>query len=431
MGKLFDMVDFMYLSGWQKFFERRLQRYGSTVFTTPLFTKTVVATDHKAISALFDTIPFIQDYGFGSAVPPKPLVGDVAPSVFETGVLHDNPKAFYFSLLRHRATSLPAVFEEVLREYEVRWASRGRFAWRDEIETFTMDFVLRWILELKFDTAKVRLIYNNIFTNHLWRVARFFPWTRYSRSLRYYGEFVRAIEEASSFEAIMEIARTFGISDRAYVAKQIAFLTGMNSYLGLQNLFKSIVGELSSRADIRSDLDLQLRDAAPGALFSPRVRAVDEFVMEVLRQHPPVFFIFGRAIEDVVLESASGSFDIAKGERLMGVIPFAHDDPEAFPDPASFQPERFQDDEARAKLIWPRGIQERPADTADRTCPGKDVALLLAHAFCTALVTRYQWTVVKPITWDKHRYSLNVAAPMGELEVAGFTIRDERAGRPV
>jgi cytochrome P450 len=421
------MADFFFVSGWHKFFERRLQQYDSTVFRTPMFQNTVVVMDHMAISALFDTTPFIQDYGFGSAVPPRPLVGHVAPSVFETGVLHDNPKAFYFALLRRRATSLPAVFEEVLGEYEMRWAKLGRFSWRDEIETFTMDFVLRWILEVRFDTAKARLIYNNILTDRTWRVAQFFPWTRYSKSLRYYEELLRAIEGADGFEAIMQIARVFGLSDRTYVAKQIAFLTGMNSYLGLQNLFKSIVGELSSRADVRAALEQQLAGWSPGPVFSTRLPAVDAFIMEVLRQHPPVFFIFGRAIDEVELQSASGSFSIAKGERLLGVIPFAHSDPEAFPDPTSFKPERFQDPEARMRLIWPRGIHDRPAAIEDRTCPGKDVALLIAHAFCTTLVTRYQWTAVQPIKWDNRRYSLNVAAPMGELNVAGFAVRDEQA----
>ncbi|HEV7306144.1 cytochrome P450 [Ensifer sp.] len=422
VGKLIDLADFMVLSGWEKFFERRLQRHGSTVFRTPLFQKTVIATDHKAISVLFGSRPFVQDYGFGTAIPPRPLVGHVVPSVFETGEPHDNPKAFYFALLRHRAASLPDVFEDVLRDYELRWAKLRRFGWRDEIEDFAMDFVLRWLLDLKFDTAKVRLIYNNIFTNRAWRIARHFPWTRYSRSLRYYDEYVRAIEGANGFAAIMKLAGQFGLSDRTFVAKQVAFLAGMNSYLGLQCLFKSIVGELSMRPDIHDELARQLQGSTD-PFSSPGVGAVDAFIMEILRQHPPVFFIFGRADEDVVLESSSGAFEIAKGERLMGVIPFAHCDPAAFPEPGLFSPERFQDAEARARLIWPRGVHDRPAEITDRTCPGKDAALLIARAFCIAVVTRYRWKILQPVTWSKRWYSLNVAAPKGELEVRDFTVR--------
>lgn len=417
LGLLFDTIDFLFVSGWERFFERRQARYNSSVFKTSLFQKTVVVTDHEAISNLFASTPFVQDYGFSWAVPPLPLVGNSVPSIFETGSAHDRPKDFYLKLIERRSSELPAVFDNLFECYTERWNERGTFQWRDELERFTVDLVFRWLLDIEVDADHVRMIYNNIFGDIFWRITRFSPGSVYSKSLRDYQELIRSIENSNGFQSLFDLALGCGLRDRPYLARQLAFLVGMNSYLGLQCLFKSIVGELSVRPDVTRSLLEQAAQSKPDQIWQGSLTAIDLFIMEVLRLHPPVFFIFGRATKDTTIGSASGVFRIAAGELLMGVIPAAHSDAASFADPSKFDPDRFRSSEQRKHLIWPRGLHDDVARSNDRTCPGKDVALSIARAFCVALLTKAEWTMTSPVSWDKRWFNLNVAAPKGDLPI--------------
>jgi cytochrome P450 len=421
-GVLFDTVDFLFVSGWQRFFQRRRAKYRSSVFKTSLFQKTIVLTDHEAISNLFASTPLVQDHGFSWAVPPLPLVGNSTPSIFKTGYAHDQPKNFYLKLIERRSSKLPSIFENLFERYAERWNECGTFDWREELERFTVDLVFQWLLDLKVDADKVRTIYNNIFTDIFWRITRLFPWSAYSKSLRYYRELIQSIENSVDFQSLSEMALECGLRDQSYIAKQLAFLIGMNSYLGLQCLFKSIVGELSIRPDVSRGLLEHVGKAKPGQIWEGSLAAVDLFIMEVLRLHPPVFFVFGRATKDTTIGSASGVFRIAVGELLMGVIPEAHSNDAIFTNASMFDPDRFRSPDQRQHLIWPRGLHDDIVRSNDRTCPGKDVALAIARGFCVALLTKAAWKMTAPVSWDKHWFNLNVAAPKGDLPVR-FTLR--------
>jgi hypothetical protein len=341
----------------------------------------------------------------------------LSSNVFSAGSGHDRPKDFYLKLVACRSSQLPATFDDLFQRYAGRWSERGSFQWRDELERFTVDLVFRWLLDMEVDADKVRTIYNNIFTNVFWRITRFFPGSVYSKSLRYYQELIQSIENSSGFQGLFDLAPEYGLMDRPYLAKQLAFLIGMNSYLGLQCLFKSIVGELSIRPEDSRSLLEQAAQAKPDQIWQGSLAAVDLFIMEVLRLHPPVFFIFGRATKDTTINSASGVFRIAVGELLMGVIPAAHSDDASFPEPSKFDPGRFRSAEQRKHLIWPRGLHDDVVRSNDRTCPGKDAAVAIARAFCVTLLTKAKWKMAAPVGWDKRWFSLNVAAPKGDLPV--------------
>jgi len=139
---------------------------------------------------------------------------------------------------------------------------------------------------------------------------------------------------------------------------------------------------------------------------------------EILRLHPPVFFIFGRATSDRTLESRSGTFAVRKGDLLMGVIPIAQRDPKIFTAPDEFDQERFTEQTSSEHLIWPRGQHDGEVTARDRTCPGKDVAILITKLFSVALLTKVSWKLKSTPAWDCRNFSLNVAAPKGLMTVA-------------
>jgi prostaglandin-endoperoxide synthase 2 len=114
----------------------------------------------------------------------------------------------------------------------------------------------------------------------------------------------------------------------------------------------------------------------------------------------------------------------------MGVIPFAQRDPSVFVNPNEFNPDRFDDENAAKHLIWPRGLHDGPASASNRTCPAKDVAVMIAKLFCVGLLTRFQWRLKDPQPrWDDRKFGLDVAAPAGALDVEWFGLNPaQRSG---
>lgn len=430
LGTLIDTLDFIFVSGWERFFCRRQKKYASNVFKINVFQPTIAMLDHRAIKALFASKDLVQDIpsdDYKFSLPLLSLTGGLPPGMYEAGAAHDKPKSFYIRLLQKRSTTLASQFNETFGEFSRRWLSMNQFSWRDELEDFSAVFLFQWILGASPDPAKVRLIYKNIFTHRFVAVTKYIPWSSYSKSKALYPEVLAFVKSAPAFQEIAGLARLEGLTDDESVARQVMFLIGMNAFLGIQNLLKSIVGELS----LRPELCEQLRQEMAGSLGPGQtVRDVgvlqslpllDKTLREILRLHPPVFLIFGRATCDRTIESDSGIFAVGKGELVMGVIPFAHQDPSVFVNPKEFDPSRFDDEKASEHLIWPRGLHDGPASPGNRTCPAKDFAVMIAKLFCVALLTRCQWRLKDPQPrWDDSKFGLDVAAPVGALDVEWF-----------
>ncbi|WP_218054309.1 cytochrome P450 [Phenylobacterium immobile] len=416
LGKVFGTAEF-FLFGWEQYFARRRDIHQSTVFKVNLFQPTIAVLDQQGIAPLFADKTLIQDYGFSWAVPPRPLVGDVTPSIFEHGPAHDDPKAFYLALMAARGPALPGVFDAVADEFFGRWTKLEKFDWQGEIEDMAVSLIFEWLLGARPSTADVRLIYGGIFLHMAAWAERPFPNSNYNRSLKAYGRLVDFIRTSPRYGEVEALARSHGVSAEA-LPHQLAFLLGMNGFLGTQSMLKSIVGELSRQGGLQDDLQARLVAGDLGAIFTDSL--LDGVIREVLRLHPPVFFIFGRATEDRALSTASGDFAIRKGELVMGVIPFALEDPSVYPDPLAFDANRYVEAQAREALIWSRGPHDQAVRPDDKICPGKDPAVLIGKLFCARLATGYRWRLVDPPHWTRKHYGLNVAAPVGALALESF-----------
>jgi prostaglandin-endoperoxide synthase 2 len=418
LGWLYDTLDFFVFSGWKKFFLRRRDRYKSNVFRCHALMKTVAVLDHQAFE------PFVswdgrlaKEDGFGWAKVPPALAGNVAPSVFASGDQHDKLKAFYRALLESRAPQLGASFRAVAAEYFGRWEQGRPFAWRDEIERFYATFFFEWLLGARPEPDDVRLVYNNLFGHLLWPITRALPWSKYSRSVRAYGRLLDLVTKSPLF-------RPDGrLGSREETAKQLLFTIGVNCYLGLQSLTRSAVGELSGRdiAALRAEVAAAVGNAPD---IEPRALAgtpgLDAFLKEVLRLHPPVFFIFGRATADFVVSSGTGQYAVERGEMLMGVIPLAQRNPALFDDFDRFDPAHGARPGSEAAMVWAHGTPAMEPTAQNRMCAGPDFGLRIAKLFCATLLRTYEWRLKRPARWNDHLFTLNVAAPRGKLEVGSF-----------
>ena len=308
LGRVLGTLEFFLGSGWKEFFAKRQRKYRSNVFKANLFQPTIVLLDHLAISRLFKSDYLVQDYGFSWAVPPRPMVGNVPPSVFESGDAHDLPKALYIRLLQRRASMLVPVFNEISEEYITRWVSLGEFGWVDEAQDFLASFLFQWMLGERPDPKDVRELYNNIFLHVFGGITKHIPWSKYRKSVVIYERLLAFVKHSRNFPEIAALAAEVGLTDQDAVAKQMTFVLGMNAYLGTQNFIRSVVGELGGRPGLCDRLRVEMTAALGSSKKLSDLKALaamptlDKTMREILRMHPPVTFIFGRATRDLVIE---------------------------------------------------------------------------------------------------------------------------------
>jgi prostaglandin-endoperoxide synthase 2 len=433
--RVWDTLDFLFISGWKPFFEKHQRHNTSTVYKIDLFQPTIVVLDHEAFTPLHVWDGRLEkDYGFGWAIPPAELTGGVEPSVFQPNPAHAAHKSLYMEILQAQAPTLQSTFSRIFDEFATSWTQRRKFSAADELERLAASFVFEWYFGARPDIEKVRFVYNNIFLHRPLWLRKAIPWSNFNKSRPMAIELLDFVKQSSGFARHVELAEKHGLTDRHELASQLLFLTGMNASLGLQGMSKAIVGELTRnsawKALLREEFEqaekasgdpLQLMDIA-------KLAKLDKFLKEVMRLHPPVFFIFGRAVDDFTLSSKSGAFLIEKGDHLMGVIPLAHLDESAFADPDGFSPDRFDDPTAVTKLVWPHGTHDGRIDATGHICPGKDVAMLYGKLFCYELVSRFEWELEKKPEWDEKKYSLNVASPKGPMNVVRF---ERRTSEPI
>ena len=431
LGVIRDTLDFMLLSGWKKFFTKRRDKYGSSVFKINLFMKTIAILDHDGFEPFFNWDDRLEkDYGFGWAVPPPALVGNIVPSVFQANPEHENYKKLYMNILKDQAPTLEKTFADVFREFSGGWLETGRFDWADEIERFCAAFVFEWYFGARPNIDSVRHLYSHLFAHKPLALLKLLPWSAYNKSKPMFKELLAAVKSSRRFERLVGMAKNQGLNNEDDVAKQLLFLTGMNNFLGLQGMSKALIGELSLRPELCRELRDEMRqaEASSGTPLDlaglAKLPKLDRTLKEVMRLHPPVFFIYGRAQIDFPLHAKTGTYAISKGDHLMGVVPLAHLDPDRFDDPEKFRPERFMRPQATEHLIWPHGQHAASISAKGHICPGKDEAMEIGRMLCHALVTGFTWNLTQKPRWSEKKFALNVASPEGPMAVIRFQRRD-------
>ncbi|XP_006365795.1 cytochrome P450 CYP736A12-like isoform X1 [Solanum tuberosum] len=116
-----------------------------------------------------------------------------------------------------------------------------------------------------------------------------------------------------------------------------------------------------------------------------RLEYLDMVIREGLRLHPPSTLLTPHeSIEDCIVDG----FDIPKGSRLFVNVWAIGRDPEAWPDPEKFMPERFVDSN-----IDLRGhdFQLLPFGSGRRSCPGLQLGLTIVRLVLAQLVHCFDW----------------------------------------
>lgn len=428
--RLWETIDFLFVSGWKTYFVKRADLHGASVFRTNFFGSRISVTDHEAFQPLHEwNINLRKQHGFGWAKPPLELTGLTVPSVFLQNPRHKEFKKLYIEILKSNADCMVENFERTFKKHAKNLIDDPSIGFKRVMEEFSGEFAFNWYFGSSPDLDKIRFLYSNLFTHIPFWLSKLNPWSKYNRSIPIARELAHFVQESAEFPRYVKMGHSRGLRDREELADQLLFLVGMNNYLGLQGLAKSLVGELHRNRDSASNIRLEILESERGARDGVDLKVLsllpelDSFVKETLRLHPPVFFIFGTATENLLLQSRGNEYLVAEGEEIMGVIPIAQLDDQLFENGEEFEPARFQEAGLADGLIWPHGPHDASVDASGHICPGKDVAVLFAKLLCRELTINYEWELSVEPQWSSKKFSLNVASPQGDMKAKSFALR--------
>jgi cytochrome P450 len=144
---------------------------------------------------------------------------------------------------------------------------------------------------------------------------------------------------------------------------------------------------------LRSELDEVLGVRLPGLADVKRLTYTEQVIKEAMRVYPPVWMVERQAVGDDEL----GVYHLPAG-HLVGVSPWTlHRDPEVFPEPARFDPDRFTPEASAGRSRY----SYLPFGGGQRTCIGNAFAMMEAVIILATLVSRFDIRLV-----DKRKIEL-------------------------
>lgn len=137
---------------------------------------------------------------------------------------------------------------------------------------------------------------------------------------------------------------------------------------------------------------------------------LDMVVSETLRKYPPVPFLDRITSRDYRLLSAYGGEDVVLRAQTGVYIPVLaiHNDPDYYPEPHRFDPERFTEENKRSRPSY----TYFPFGEGPRTCIGMRLGLLMVKSALAHVLSHYEVTPCKdtpiPLLFDPRPFLLAV-----------------------
>ncbi|KAK3150931.1 hypothetical protein QOZ80_3AG0239540 [Eleusine coracana subsp. coracana] len=434
IGAVRDRLDFYYFQGQDKYFESRVERYGSTVVRInvppgPFMARdprVVALLDAKSFPVLFDVTKVEKkDLFTGTYMPSTSLTGGyrVCSYLDPSEPTHAKVKQLLFSLLQSRRDAVvPAFrsnFSALFSTVESQLAQQGGKAEFNKLNDATsFDFIgeaylgvrpsttelgsggptkaakwLLWQLHPLVTLGLPMIIEEPLL--HTFHLPSFLISGDYKALYNYFST-----AASQSQSRVLDTAQSLGLS-REEACHNLLFATTFNSYGGLKVLFPGLLaGVANAGQKLHSRLANEIRAAVADAGGKVTLAAVEKMelvksvVWESLRLDPPVKFQYGHAKTDLQIESHDGAlFQVNKGEMLFGYQPCATKDARVFgPTAKEFVGDRFLGEKGKKLLkyvYWSNGRETENPSVDNKQCPGKNFVVLVGRLFLVELFLRY------------------------------------------
>ncbi|KAJ7565824.1 hypothetical protein O6H91_02G076700 [Diphasiastrum complanatum] len=438
-GALSDRLDLIYNpAGPDAFFESRMKKYNSTVFRVNIppggiffpDPRVIMLLDQKSFPVLFDTTKVDKtDIFTGTYMPPVSCTGGfrVLPYLDPSEERHTKLKGFCFEILKSNASKWFPEFHKAFMEAGTIWDSQltsdGRANFSDATDEFALNFLLRSIVNRDPTIrGEVDLGDNPASLLVPWIAFQLYPIIPLGILPKYVEDFIFHNFQLpfwpvkGYYDKLYKFFKTYGTEaidiavtkfdlHREDAIHNLIFFVCFNTHGGIKRLFPSIVRHISDAgAELQQELAQEVQSAVkshggltPKALGS--MPLVESTVYEVLRIEPPVAYQYGRAKNDLIIESHDAAYKVKKGEMLGGYQPCATRDPKVFANPKAFLPKRFLGDEGQRLLqyvLWSNGQETSEPTVSNKQCAGKNFVVLISRLFVAELFSRYDYIKLGP-----------------------------------
>ncbi|XP_002964012.2 allene oxide synthase [Selaginella moellendorffii] len=437
LGAVKDRLDFYWFQGDTEFFRIRMEQHKSTVFRVnyspgpPGYpdSRGIILLDQKSFSVLLDNSKVDKsDTLLGPYIPNLAFTGGyrVLPYLDTSEAKHTAYKDLIFELLHVNSSRIIPEYNKVFAETAGSWEERIAKSGKAEVfassDSMITKFLLRTIVHKDpAEPGPASLGPKFRDTYQLWTGVNFAgiahtPLPHFLEELLFHTFRLPPFLVKKQYKALANFYRThatevldlaekkYGL-DREETVHQLILILGINARLGLHKMIPALIYYLGLlgedfqakiAAEVRSAVHKNRAQGEEGVnittqalLEMPLLRST---VLETLRLTPSIFYIYGRAREDMVIESHDAAFQIKKGELLGGHQYFVMRDPEVFEEPHKFVADRFLGERGKAVLpylVWSNGRETESPSSSNKQCPAKDVAELITMQFVAEMFLRY------------------------------------------
>ncbi|EFJ10366.1 hypothetical protein SELMODRAFT_183932 [Selaginella moellendorffii] len=434
VGALKDRLDFYWFQGEVEFYKSRMAKNQSTVFRVnfppgpPGFPEGhgIVLLDQVSYSVLLDNAKVDKrDTLIGSYMPDLAFTGGyrTLPYLDTAEEKHTTYKSLMFEILHESAQrfgpELSSAFDRTAQEWEAKIAKDGSVESLSTAGNMVIQFLYKTITHqdpmatMGDDPHSVYMAWTGVqfagiaytslphITEELLMHSFQLPFFPIKKKYEQIVEFFR-----SAGSGLLDLAVTKYGLDREEALHNLVFSFGINTRLGLLKMFPPILFFIArAGAEFQARLKQEIRGRIKKRKDAASIQALGDLklvkatVLEVFRLMPSIFVAFGRARQDLEVESHDARYKIKKGELLGTHQYFVMRDPVVFKDPHSFVPDRFMGSEGAALLphiVWSNGRETDSPTPTNKQCPGKNQAELIAVQFIAEMFLRYDsWEVTQ------------------------------------
>ncbi|XP_042485209.1 allene oxide synthase-like [Macadamia integrifolia] len=435
-GPIADRLAYFYTQGQDEFFRSRMQNYQSTVFRANMppgpfqasNPNVIVLLDAKSFPILFDVSKVEKKNVFtGTFMPSTDYTGGyrVCSYLDPSEPKHALLKRFIFSTLasRHKLF-IPefrsSVSNDLFPVLEDQVSKKGKADFNTLNDTMSFSFVFRLFCDK--DPSVTKIGSNGPTMLAKWLVFQLAPIITLGLTKKFpnfiedvlfhmfplppflvksdYKKLYNAFSEYAT--QILNEAEGMGIK-RDEACHNLVFLAGLNTFGGMKTLFPALMKWVGLAGEkLHQELAEEIRTVVKsegGVTFSAidKMALTKSVVYEALRIDPPVQFQYGKAKEDLVIQSHDAAFRVKKGEMMFGYQPFATKDPKVFENPEEFVGSRFvgEGEKLLKYVYWSNGRETDSPAVDNKQCPAKDFVVLVSRLMLIEFFLRYDTFTVE------------------------------------
>lgn len=434
IGPIKDRRDYFYNQGEDAFFRTRIQKYKSTVFRTNMppgpfissNSQVVAVLDAVSFPILFDTSKVEKKNVLdGTYMPSTAFFGGYRPCAFldPSEPTHAALKGFFLKVIASLHNKLIPSFRNSLSDFftnvEDQLTDNSKADFNALSDTMSFDFVFR--LFCGRSATETVLGSKGPDTSTKWLALQLVPLM--TLGIKYLPNFIedlvlhtfslpfflvksdyKKLYNAfyTSASSILDDAEKNGIK-RDEACHNLVFLAEFNAFGGMKTLFPALIKWVGSAGEsLHARLVSEIRPVVKsegGVTLSAleKMTLTKSVVYEALRIEPPVPYQYGKAKEDLVVNSHDAAYCIKKGEMIFGFQPLATKDPRVFENPEEFVGDRFvgEGEELLKYVYWSNGRETEDPRVENKQCPGKDMVVLLSRVMLVEFFLRYDTFTVE------------------------------------